>query len=35
MDDNRPAIWFIAFVVASAVVLIAVTCKAMEAMQGL
>lgn len=32
--DNRPAFWFIAFVIASAVVLVAVSCKAMEAMQG-
>lgn len=34
MDDNRPAIWFVVFVVASAVVMVAVSCKAMEAINN-
>jgi hypothetical protein len=32
--DNRPAFWFVVFVIASAVMLVAVSCKAVEAMQG-
>lgn len=31
MNDNRPAFWFIAFVIVAAVVLVAVSCKAVEA----
>lgn len=32
--DNRPAIWFVVFVIAEAVVLVAVSCKAVEAINN-
>lgn len=34
MDDKRPAIWFVVFAVAAAVVLVAVSCKAVEAINN-
>lgn len=32
--DNRPAFWFVVFVIAAAVVMVTVSCKAMEAINN-